>query len=366
MNILFISNLDGQMHRGPNHSVPAQIKAVANIDNVLWFNICKQSPVIWKEQKLPILSVNDIPSEKIEDLPAPFNKPDLFVFEQFYSFAKKVLFLNSIRKSSIPYIIIPRGELTNKAQSHKFLKKKIANLLFFYKFAQGATAIQYLTKQEQQDSDKKWNKNSFVIPNGVSLPIVSYKKSFINKMKIVYIGRLDKYHKGLDLLLQACYKIKSLLQSLNVKIELYGTDRTNDMASLLEFINDYNIKDIISFHPAVFGEDKIKILQQADIFIMTSRFEGHPMGLIEALAYGLPCLVTKGTNMKEEIESFDAGWTADTTVESIADALKKMISERNLFEQKSINARKLASQYNWDIIAQKSHEIYEKIISEIK
>ena len=67
--------------------------------------------------------------------------------------------------------------------------------------------------------------------------------------------------------------------------------------------------------------------------------------------------------MKEDIEKFDAGWTANTTVESISEALKKMISEKNLFEQKSINARELASQYNWDIIAQKSHKIYEKIIS---
>ena len=151
------------------------------------------------------------------------------------------------------------------------------------------------------------------------------------------------------------------LKEHNVVLTMYGPNYDNTVSYLSSIINKYNLEDIISIHPAIFGEEKIKVLQQADIFIMTSRFEGHPTGLIEALSYALPCLVTTGTNMREEIEKFDAGWTADTTTESIAEALQKMISERNLFEQKSINACKLASQYNWDNIAQKSHEIYEKI-----
>lgn len=364
MNILFLSNLDGEIHRGPNNSVPAQIYAQSKIDNVLWFNVCEKSPLRWKEQGLPILTIKDVPSCRLRDFPTPFNKPDLIVFEQFYSFAKKIFLLKSIIKSKIPYIIIPRGELTNKAQNQKFLKKRIANLLFFYKFAKYATAIQYLTKQEQFDSGNKWNKKSFISSNGVSLPSLGSKIFNINKIRVVYIGRIDKYHKGLDLLIEACNKIQTSLRNFNFTIELYGTDRINDTPSLCNLIDKYNLKDIFSFEPAVFGEDKIKILQKADVFIMTSRFEGHPMGLIEALAYGLPCLVTTGTNMREEITNFNAGWTADTTVDSIAKALKKMISERSLFEQKSTNAKKLAIQYDWNKIAKKSHEIYKKIIRE--
>jgi glycosyltransferase involved in cell wall biosynthesis len=87
------------------------------------------------------------------------------------------------------------------------------------------------------------------------------------------------------------------------------------------------------------------------------------MGLIEALAYGLPCMATTGTNMRPEIEQYNAGWTADNTVESIAAALEKMLKERDKLMQKSKNARALAEQYNWDKIAQQSHQIYEEIIA---
>lgn len=370
MNILFISNLEGCPWAGPVYSVPKQIEAQSKFDNVFWYNISNQNKTQivvnlektnWK--RYPFYhDTKEFPSINLYKLPMPFNKPDLIVFEQFYKFSRNLSLLNLIMKTKIPYVIIPRGELTHQAQKQKFLKKKIANWLFFYRFTQYAASIQYLTKQEQLDSGNKWNKNSFIIPNGVSLPEFNYKTFNKNKIKIVYIGRIDKYHKGLDLLIEACNEIQSLLRKFKFIIELYGHDNSNNISSLSIIIKEYNLADIICFRSAVFAEEKAEVLQQADAFIMTSRFEGHPMGLIEALAYGLPCLVTTGTNMREEIESFDAGWGADTTAESIAEALKKMIFERNILEEKSKNARKLASQYDWSIIAKKSHDIYERIL----
>ena len=73
-----------------------------------------------------------------------------------------------------------------------------------------------------------------------------------------------------------------------------------------------------------------KIYAGCDIFLMPSRFEGHPTGLLEALAYGLPCIATTGSNMREEIELADAGWTADNDAESIRSALLSMISDKSV------------------------------------
>ena len=59
-----------------------------------------------------------------------------------------------------------------------------------------------------------------------------------------------------------------------------------------------HLDDIVFYHyGAVFGKVKEKVLLDNDFFILTSRLEGHPMALIEALSYGLPCLVTQGSRL---------------------------------------------------------------------
>ena len=49
MNVLYISNLTGNLFAGPNNSVPAQIKAQSKRDNVFWYNINDIKREEWKE-----------------------------------------------------------------------------------------------------------------------------------------------------------------------------------------------------------------------------------------------------------------------------------------------------------------------------
>ena len=112
----------------------------------------------------------------------------------------------------------------------------------------------------------------------------------------------------------------------------------------------------------LFGVEKEKRLLEADLFIMTSRFEGLPMGLIEALSYGIPCAVTDGTYMDKEIKEYDAGWTSDTTIEGITRMLECICDKKQLYPEKGGKARLLAHNYNWDVIAKRTHDEYMKLI----
>lgn len=360
MNILFISHLDGNLWKGPNNSIPAQIAAQTKQDHVLWFNTHKQTPARWKEQGCPILTPIDVPSGRLKDLPAPFNNPDLVVIEEVYPHRFSRI-IADVQKAHIPYVIIPRSQLTRQGQQRKPLKKWLGNLIYYKQLVRKAAAIQYLTNQEKQDSGDKWNKNSFVLPNGIAMLNVPAKTFSSGKIQAVYVGRLEKYQKGLDVLVEACRQMKDKLVAAHFTLTLYGPGYEQTQAYLQGLIRQYALEQIVFVRPAVFKEEKASVLQQADAFVMTSRFEGHPMGLIEALAYGLPSLVTTGTNMREEVDKYDAGWTADTSVESVVAALTKMLSDRALFAQKSANARRLAQQYDWAEIAKQSHKVYEEI-----
>ena len=147
MNILFISNLTGNLFAGPNNSVPAQITAQSKIDNVFWYNINHNRRTEWVD--LHCYTLDDFPTGRLSDLPEPFNHPDIVVVEEFYCYPfSKIIY--DIQKASIPYIIIPRSELTQKAQKKNRFKKIIGNILYFKAFAKKAAAIMYLSEKERR------------------------------------------------------------------------------------------------------------------------------------------------------------------------------------------------------------------------
>ncbi|WP_018337419.1 glycosyltransferase family 4 protein [Butyricimonas synergistica] len=361
MNILFCSSIYANKDTGLYWSIPNQVRAQGKYDNVFWYNLWMGETEEWEATNY-YYSLQDYPSGRLKDLPAPFDYPDLVVFETVYIFAFKAIVFD-VWKKNIPYIIIPRSSLTAPAQKIKPVKKWIGNLLFFGKFARKALAIQYLTENEYKESGDKWNKNHVIIGNGITLPS-NRKEVFSQKgLKGVFIGRLTLYHKGLDLLVEACNEVQDKLRKAGCSIHIYGQDREGVIEYLDNYVRKKHLDDIVFYHyGAVFGTEKEKVLLDNDFFILTSRLEGHPMALIEALSYGLPCLVTQGSNMREEIENVDAGWGAEVNIDSIAKGLLKILSEKALLDFKSKNAIVLAERYNWDRLALRAHREYEMLL----
>jgi glycosyltransferase involved in cell wall biosynthesis len=360
MNILYITYLFNKKWAGPSYSVPNQIHAQSKYDNVFWYNV---NDFIKDKQvgDIKCYTTIEYPKLKISELPAPFNKPDLVIFEGFY-FYRFYKISKECLKYQIPYIVVPRSSLTDFGQKSKLLKKKVGNFLFFTKFAKKAAAIQYLTQKEFSDSTDKWNSNNLIIPNGIN-PKRNVKQTF-NKssLKGIFIGRLDIYQKGLDLFVEACAKLKDELSKNNCTIDIYGPEINGSKSKLEELIKIYGLEKFLYIKDGIFDDEKEKKQLESDFFILTSRFEGHPMGLIEALSYGLPCLVTTGSNMANEIEKVDAGWTCEIKVEDIIKALKLLIKERELLPKKGKNALELSKKYNWESIAKLSNDKYESLI----
>ena len=362
MNIVYISHLSTNIAAGLNWSVPASVNAQSIIDNVLWVNMTDRLMPHWTEVKVHH-NIREYGGElkSLDCLPSPFNHPDVVVFEGFY-YMDDVRIGKMLRKEKIPYIIIPRSSLTRLAlRNHAWLKKWLAHLLYFNSFVKHAAAIQYLTKQESCDSIGRFKTPYFIVPNGFSTP-TEVKEVFSQKgIRASFIGRLDMFQKGLDMLLEAIVKLKIELTHTNFHLNIYGP-RRYDFYKIQEELTKRGVSNIVSLYDEVSGKEKEKILLETDLFIMTSRFEGHPMGLIEALAYGLPCLVTPGSNMYEEIDKADAGWTCQGNVNDIEKSLLKVLKQKKLLRQKGKNARLLSLQYDWNKLAENFHYEVSKIL----
>lgn len=287
--------------------------------------------------------------------------PNLAVFHEVYRIEYLSL-AKALRQKGIPYIIVPHGELNAEAQMKKHLKKSTANLLLFNRFINGAEALQMLSKRELESTD--FGKRKFIGTNGINIP-EKRKKSFNQSPALIYIGRLDAYHKGLDLMLDAIALVRGEMREAGSRLDIYGPDRNGEGEIILNMIKRRKISDLVRLHPAISGEKKAKALLSADLFIQTSRFEGMPMGVLEALSYGLPCVLSEGTTLSQTVEKSGAGFACRNDAKSIALAIKKAMSSASEYEKLSKNATDLIRRdFSWDTVAVETIEKYKDILGE--
>ncbi len=175
------------------------------------------------------------------------------------------------------------------------------------------------------------------------------------KNYILYLGRIEFYQKGLDVLIETAKE----LTGKNFIIAGNGKDEKKLIKKIKNIPN-------VNFIGRVDGKKKIKLLQNSKFVVMPSRYESFGIVAIEAAAVGKPTIGVKNTGLQETIIPDKTGILIDKLSK---DLLKKAIillwNDNKLRKRLGINARRFSSKFNWKNIAKKQMQVYKNFLKKI-
>lgn len=245
---------------------------------------------------------------------------DLVIFHGVYFFEyiriAKILF-----KLGVKYLIKPHSSLMVAAQKKSRLKKNIANRLFFNGFVERSSGVIFINVDEMHNSIPVDNAR-LIESNGIDNSVNHgfLRASPVKPYQFVCLSRIDFSHKGFDILLEALEYLKSQDKLQDICLSIYGLGNKKEVDEFGLRISRLEAPNVRFLGP-ISGFSKFEMLASKNIFVLTSRYEGFPMAVLEALGAGLPCVVTKGVNMSNILESNNVGWECETNYLDFASLL---------------------------------------------
>ncbi len=273
------------------------------------------------------------------------------------------------RRKMKPYIIRPCGMLAKWSLAQKHFKKQLFLALRVRNNLNKASLIHFTTQMEKElASVLQLEANSIVIPNGLDLSEFSqlpelgrFRKKYPQtrgKLVIAYLGRLH-YVKGLELLIPAFAKVKSE----NTMLVIIGSGDNHYLKKIMSLVKQHGISDQVIFTGMLHGSDRIEALRDSDIFILPSYQENFGIAVAEALAAGLPVLISDQVNLQQEIRHAEVGAVFPNHIDQIADTMVKWINDTELRKATAARSRPFVwENYDWDKIALQWKEMYRKIL----
>lgn len=226
------------------------------------------------------------------------------------------------RKLGVPYFLEPRGAYDPAIIRRRSLAKKAWWLGLEGPLVHGARAIHLFFEQERPHLDALGYRGAVLIAsNGVDAPPRDLWDGGSGGY-VLWLGRFDPEHKGLDILLRA---MKRLPAAERPPLRLHGPEWRGRRRDVERMIRELGLQKHVTVGPAVYGDEKRRLLVEAAGFVYPSRWDACPNSVLEAISLGVPALVTPyplGVSFAEK----QGAILAEPTPASLADGLRRLVS----------------------------------------
>lgn len=200
-----------------------------------------------------------------------------------------------------------------------------------------------------------------VIPNGVDLEQFRPRESgggpdSTREMSLVTAARLIP-RKGIDVLLQACARLAAANQSFQCHIIGDGPEET----PLRHLAASLGITERVHFHGRMEKDPIAEFLPRCDIFVLPSYAEGMSNAALEAMACGLPLLLTDTGGSRELIDG-NGAIVPPGDAARLAETLASWLAHPGAVREMGARSREHAGNFSWAGVAVRYHDLYRQIL----
>lgn len=256
------------------------------------------------------------------------------IFSNMTQINKAVLRANLLYRLAPPVFVIEHTNITRYTNVRRSFWKSLLRpieLSYLYRTAAGVIAVSDEICDEVASILKLNRSNITTIHNPISIQS-NYVPGPIDKCfgasdkTFISVGRLDDV-KNFSLLINAFWAMRSLREGYNDSLIIVGDG--GQFEDLKRLVSELELNDAVEF--TGFTKDVCKYLLRADLFVSSSRHEGFPLAILEAVANGLPCVATSTTGSRELSRYIGCvNVVEDHTISALSTAMINAINDTKL------------------------------------
>jgi glycosyltransferase involved in cell wall biosynthesis len=249
------------------------------------------------------------------------------------------------RRLKVPYLLEPRGAYDPHIVERKRRLKRTWWLAAESKLVAGARAIHVFFESERSHLNALGYRGPVVVvPNGAPRPARSWDGG--SGGYVLWLGRFDPEHKGLDLLIRG---LGELPPGQRPHLRIHGPDWRGRKQQIVRLVQDLRLSEWVIIGGPVYGDEKADLLAMTTGFVYPSRWDACPNALLEAAAMGIPSVATPYP-LGVYLASRGGAFLADATADGLAGALKRLASEPS-DDVGRMGAKVVQDDLSWETVA---------------
>jgi glycosyltransferase involved in cell wall biosynthesis len=268
------------------------------------------------------------------------------------------------RHHGVPYIVRPLGTLDPWSLRRHAWRKRLLMRIAVRSLLCGASAIHYTSDEEGRlaEGALPWLPQRVVVPLGVDEQLFAAAPGEVAPQTpyVLCLSRLDS-KKGIEVLIDAFHHVMARTGETPWSLVIAGDGDPAYVARLRTAAEAGPGASRISFKGWVAGADRVRLLRGASLFALPSYQENFGIAMVEALAAGVPAMVSPGVNLGGDVEAAGAGWVVSRDRVVWRNALLAVTADEVGRRARARRAREYATRFRWPAVASSLRALYAKL-----